>query len=161
MTREQFKDLFDKHFDSVRNYIYYRSGDPELATDIAQETFLRIWEKQPSADKDNLAGLLYKIAGDFFVSQYRRHQVISKFRLNSRQDRVSGSPEEQVIFEETKARYEMALATLPENQRTVFLMSRMEQLKYQEIAIRLGLSVKAVEKRMTLALASLRTAIGG
>ncbi len=160
MTREQFKYLFDKHFDSVRNYIYYRSGDAEMATDIAQETFMKIWEKQPAADQDNLAGLLFKIAGDQFINQYRRQKVMTKFRLNSRPETSTGSPEEQMVFEETKGRYESALAIMPENQRAVFLMSRMDQLKYHEIAERLGLSVKAVEKRMSLALASLRQAIG-
>lgn len=160
MTREQFKDLFDDHFDSVRNYIYYRSGDAQSATDIAQETFLRIWEKHQSSDHKNITGLLFKIAGDQFISQYRRQKVFSRFRLNTKPEIQGRSPEEQMIFEELKESYETALANLPEKQRTVFLMSRMEQLKYNEIAERLGLSVKAVEKRMNLALAFLKQALG-
>jgi RNA polymerase sigma-70 factor (family 1) len=160
LTRAEFKDLFDNHFDSVRNYIFYRSGDAETATDIAQDTFLRIWEKHPSADRNNIKGLLFKIAHDQFISQYRKQKVMSKFRLNTKPDFIGRSPEEQVIFEELKSRYEIALANLPEKQRTVFLMSRMEQLKYQEIAERLGLSVKAVEKRMTLALSYIRQSVG-
>lgn len=143
----------------MRNYIYYRSGDAEAATDIAQDTFLRIWEKQPG-DPGNIAGLLYKIANDEFISQYRRQKVMTKFRLNFKVDNAGRSPEDQMMFEELKDRYETALINLPEKQRTVFLMSRMEQLKYHEIAGRLGLSVKAVEKRMNLALASLKQAIG-
>jgi len=78
LTRAQFKDLFDNYFDSVRNYIYYRSGDAEAATDIAQEAFLKLWEKQPS-DLSHITGLLFKIANDEFISQYRRQKVISKF----------------------------------------------------------------------------------
>jgi len=159
LTRAQFKELFENHFDSVRNYIYYRSGDAETATDIAQETFLKIWEKQLS-DHKNIKGLLFKIAGDQFVSQYRREKVVSRFRLNFKQDQTGGSPEEQMIYTEIKDRYEAALASLPEKQRTVFLMSRMEQLKYHEIAERLGLSVKAIEKRMNLALTFLKKAMG-
>ncbi len=159
MTRAQFKDLFDKHFDSVRNYIYYRSGDAETATDIAQETFLRIWVKQPT-DLDHITGLLFKIAGDEFINQYRKQKVMSKFRLNVNPDHAGRSPEDQMMFEELKERYEFALAKLPEKQRTVFLMNRMEQLKYNEIAERLGLSVKAIEKRMNLALTFLKQAIG-
>jgi RNA polymerase sigma-70 factor (family 1) len=160
LTRAQFKDLFDNHFDSVRNYIYYRSGDSELATDIAQETFLRIWEKQPSSDQNNLTGLLFKIARDKFINQYRKQKVISKFRLNTKPDFMGRSPEDLMMFEELKGRYEIALGNLPEKQRTVFLMSRMEQLKYNEIAEKLGLSVKAVEKRMNLALVFIRKALG-
>jgi RNA polymerase sigma-70 factor (ECF subfamily) len=45
---------------------------------------------------------------------------------------------------------------MPENQRVVFLMSRMEDLTYREIAERLELSIKAVEKRMSLALKLLK-----
>jgi RNA polymerase sigma-70 factor (family 1) len=159
LTRAQFKDLFDNHFDSVRNYIYYRSGDAEVATDIAQETFLRIWEKHSSSDHNNLTGLLFKIARDQFVSLYRREKILSKFRLNTKPDIATRSPEDQMMFEELKDRYENALANMPEKQRVVFLMSRMEQLKYNEIAERLGLSVKAIEKRMSLALSSLRQAL--
>jgi RNA polymerase sigma-70 factor (ECF subfamily) len=55
--------------------------------------------------------------------------------------------------------YENALATLPEKQRTVFLLHRMDGLKYHEIASNLGLSVKAVEKRMKFALEYLRKAL--
>jgi RNA polymerase sigma-70 factor (family 1) len=160
LTRAEFKDLFDNHFDSVRNFIYYRSGDAEMATDIAQETFLRIWEKQPSSDQGKITGLLFKIARDQFITQYRKQRVISKFRLNAKPDFIGRSPEDQMMFEELKDRYEITLANLNEKQRTVFLMSRMEQLKYNEIAERLGLSVKAVEKRMNLALANIRQALG-
>jgi RNA polymerase sigma-70 factor (family 1) len=159
LTRAQFKDLFELHFDAVRNYIYYRSGNAEAATDIAQETFLRVWEKQP-ADLSHITGLLFKIANDEFISQYRRQKVITKFRMAAKNDHSAGSPEDQVMFEEMNSRYETALVNLPEKQRVVFLMSRYDQLKYQEIAERLGLSVKAVEKRMNLALTYLKKVLG-
>jgi RNA polymerase sigma-70 factor (ECF subfamily) len=55
-----------------------------------------------------------------------------------------------------KLKYETALSRLPEKQRTVFLMSRNEELKYAEIAERLDISVKTVEKRMSAVLAYLR-----
>jgi RNA polymerase sigma-70 factor (ECF subfamily) len=156
LTRDQFKTLFDQHFSAVRNYLYYRCGDAELASDLAQETFLKIWEKHPGIDPGNLQGLLYKIAGDQFVSHYRRQTTLTRISLNLRQEFADISPEERIIFEETRHRYESALARMPEKQRTVFLMSRLDQLKYHEIASRIGLSVKAVEKRMNLALSFLK-----
>jgi RNA polymerase sigma factor (sigma-70 family) len=64
----------------------------------------------------------------------------------------------QVILEgeEFKARLTAAIADLPEGQRTVFLLNRTEQKTYKEIAELLGISVKAVEKRMHKALLNLR-----
>ncbi len=159
MTRDQFKELFDQYFDSVRNYLYYRSGDAELSTDLAQETFLKIWEKQLGVGHANIKGLMFKIAGDLFISQYRREKTFTHLRLRLRTENRMGSPEEQLIYREMHESYEAALARMPEKQRTVFLMSRMEQLRHREIAERLGLSIKAVEKRMNLALAFLNESI--
>jgi RNA polymerase sigma-70 factor (ECF subfamily) len=59
-------------------------------------------------------------------------------------------------YKELKSKYEHTLANLGEKQRVVFLMSRMEGMKYSEIAEKLGISVKAVEKRMNGALSTFR-----
>ena len=159
MTREEFKNLFDIHFDGVRNYIYYRSGDNELATDIAQETFMRMWEKQLKIEEHKTRGLLFKMAGDLFVSSYRKRKTAIQFRLQTKPETTDHTPEDMLQFEELKSRYEAALVQMPEKQRTVFLMSRMEHLKNREIAEALNLSIKAVEKRMKLAMDYLKKAI--
>ena len=145
------------HFAAIRNYVFYRSGDTEVATDIAQETFLKIWEKQHSVNSERVKGLLYKIAGDLFVSHYRKEKRSFNFFNHFVPEESGLTPEEILAFEQLKADYQKALEKLPEKQRTVFLMSRFENLKYAEIAEALGISVKAVEKRMSLALNHLRT----
>lgn len=156
MTREEFKHLFDNYFDDLRKYLFYRSGDEELATDIAQDTFMRIWEKQIEIDHKTVKGLLFKISGDLFITQYRKNQVAIKFFKTYKPDEHDLSPEEQLNFNELKIAYEKSLETMPEKQRVVFLMSRINELKYSEIADQLGLSVKAIEKRMNLALSHLK-----
>lgn len=156
MTKEQFKSLFDTHFDAIRRYLYFRSGDLVLSTDLAQDTFMRIWEKGMNLDPAMDAGLLYKIASDLFVSHLRRERMSRGVMKELKFELVQESPEDHLQFKELKAKYEKALVKLNEKQRIVFLMSRMEELTYLEIAGRLNLSVKAVEKRMTAALAILR-----
>lgn len=160
LTQEEFKQLFDNYFDPIRNYIYYRSGNKELATDVTQEVFLRIWEKQPLIINGNAKALLYKIAGDIFVSEYRKQKTAAAFKVaTAKNDSDTNSPEQQIQFKETYQRYEEALSQLSENQRVVFLMHRMDGLKYHEIAVSLGLSIKAVEKRMSIAISYLRKVI--
>jgi RNA polymerase sigma-70 factor (ECF subfamily) len=156
LTKQEFKQLFDRHFDAVRRYIYYRSGDGDLATDIAQDVFLRLWEKQPEFRERENVGLLYKMAGDEFVSRYRRQQLELNYKNSLPFQLHDISPEEELQYKELQQRYEEALGSLPEKQRVAFLMSRMDGLKYHEIADRLNISVKAVEKRMNLALGFLK-----
>jgi RNA polymerase sigma factor (sigma-70 family) len=159
LTKEEFKVLFDNYFDSVRNYLFYRGAEKEQASDLAQEVFLRIWEKQLDMDPKTALRLLYKIAGDMFVSHYRRERLAMNYRLSLKNDSVDFSPEDQLQYNELFINYTKALASLSEKQRTVFLMAKMEGLKYHEIAERLNLSVKAVEKRMSITLAHLKKAL--
>ena len=160
LTREEFKYIFDTHFNAVRNYIYYRSGDQELSTDVAQETFMKLWEKKPESVNGSFKALLFKIAGDLFVSQIRRRNVATKYNVSIINEQLCESPHELMCYKELLRNYELALESLPEKQRSVFLLSRMDGLKYFEIAENMGVSVKAIEKRMKNALIFLRKAIG-
>lgn len=144
------------HFAQVRNYVFFRSGNTEVASDIAQETFLKVWEKRNKVQPEKVKGLLYKIANDLFVSHYRKQKRSYEFFNHYEFNEVSQSPEEQMTFKQLKENYRLALDGMPEKQRTVFMMSRVENLKYSEIAEMVGISVKAVEKRMKKALDYLR-----
>ena len=84
MTKENFKLLYDEYFDAIRRYLYYRSNDSELSTDIAQEVFMKVWEKQIKYEPGRTKSLLYKMAGDMFVSQIRKNI----FKLLLRQSRL-------------------------------------------------------------------------
>lgn len=156
MKKEEFRILFDTYFEDVRRYVLYRSGNEDIATDIAQDTFMRIWEKQMTVDTKRVKGLLFKIAGDLFISQYRREQVAFNFFITFQPNNKSLTPEDEINFQELIKAYDTALKSMPEKQRTVFLMNRVDELKYEEIAAQLGLSVKAIEKRMSLALSHLK-----
>lgn len=156
MTQEEFSKLFDSNFAQVRNYVFFRSGNKEVATDIAQEAFLKIWEKRHSVQSEKVKGLLYKIASDLFISFYRKEKRSFEFFNNYVFDKETHSPEEELAFEELKVSYKKALEQMREKQRTVFLLSRVDNLKNAEIAAMLGISIKAVEKRMKIALEHLR-----
>ena len=159
LRKEKFEQIYGSYFDPVRSYLYYRCGDTELATDIAQEVFLLVWEKKHKIGQKKLKGLLFKMAGDMFANKHKKAKVETGYLESIRFSQACQPPDGQLEYGELKANYEKALAALPEKQRVVFLMSRMENLKYQEIAGRLQVSVKTVEKRMSNALLYLKTVL--
>jgi len=156
LKKEEFSSLFNTHFEDLRRYLLYRSGNEDVANDIAQETFMLVWEKQMAIDPKKVKGLLFKIGGDLFISQYRKQQVAFNFFHAFQPDNNSLTPEDEINFQELTIAYDAALKSMPEKQRTVFLMSRVDELKYKEIADHLDLSIKAIEKRMTQALGHLK-----
>lgn len=127
-----------------------------MATDIAQDSFMKIWEKNLEYNENQIKGLLYKISKELWISQYRKLDSARKFELNLTYEDERITPEDLLEYDELRVKYEEVLSILPENQREVFLMSRIEDLTYKEIADRLDIGVKAIEKRMSLALRTLR-----
>tara|TARA_B100000497_G_C7558197_1_gene336904 strand:- start:18 stop:509 length:492 start_codon:yes stop_codon:yes gene_type:complete len=156
LTKVEFEFCFNEFFDSVRNYIYYRCNNEEIATDIAQETFMKIWEKKFTFHPIQTKGLIYKIANQLWINQYRKKESKKIYELSLSYNTSNVQLENSLEFKELKQKYEATLSVLPLKQREVFLMSRMEDLTYKEIAERLKISVKTVEKRMTQTLKELR-----
>lgn len=157
MNKERFKILFDTYFDPVRTYIFYRVSDEDVAQDLAQDVFMQVWHKKDRLKDQNLKALLYKMASDSVVSYYRRSQVELNFSKNMYMDDTDERmPDGGMEFRELVEKYNRALSRMNDDQRTVFLMSREESMKYSEIADRLQLSIKTIEKRMSAALKILK-----
>ncbi len=158
LSKAEFKQLFDNYFDTIRSCIFYRCGNIDMASDMAQDVFMKVWEKREQLSNHNLKSLLYKMANDMVISNYRKDTTRMDFEQSMTAFNDSPlSPEDELAFEELSSSYAKALEQMPETQRVVFLMSRNDELKYSEIAECLDIGVKAVEKRMSAALQYLRT----
>lgn len=161
IEQSYFKKLFEDNFDALRAYIFYRTGDEECSSDIAQEAFMTIWEKQNEwKENSSLKALLYKIASDRIITNYRKNDIHRNYLKYMKYTAVevdeNSHPEQNINFEETKNEYTNALNEMSESQRTAFLMNREQELKYKDIAETLNISQKAVEKRITGALKILK-----
>lgn len=155
MTVQEFKMVYDLHFDAIRRYLTYRSGDLDLSSDIAQDVFMKVWIKKMKITNGNIKSLLYKMAGEDFISYLRYRKVESSY-LNNLDFIIINQEEDDNFYAEKKKEFKKALSELPEKQRVVFLMNKIEGLTYIEIAESLGLSKKAIEKRMSQALSTLK-----
>ena len=155
MTAKDFKMIYDAHFDDLRRYLIYRSGDQDLSKDIAQNVFMKVWTKKIEIALGNIKSLLFKMATDEFISHIRKKKVEKEYTENI-DLKLIREPDNNDDLLEKKVLFQKALNQLPEKQKTAFLMNKMQGLTYKEIAEILNLSQKAIEKRIGLALKALK-----
>ncbi|MDH3648794.1 MAG: sigma-70 family RNA polymerase sigma factor [Saprospiraceae bacterium] len=152
-----FKEVYLKHSKDVRNFLFYKCGDQALAEDFMQEAFLRLWTARDKVPAEKAVGFLFTVGNRLFLDHIKHRKVNLKFQQRQRNRSDKEDPEFLYQQQEFKERLEKAISDMPEKWRVAFLMSRIDKMKYSEIAERLDISVKAVEKRMHNALHSLRS----
>lgn len=157
---EVFSSLFKTNSKTVFNYIYYKFGNEEKAYDVVQEAFVKLWENCAKVSPEKAKSYVYTVANNLYLNVIKAEKVRLKY-ANKSNDTSNESPEFLLEEKEYKEKLDKALNSLPENQRTTFLLNRIDGKKYAEIAEMEGVSVKAIEKRMHLALKSLREQIEG
>ncbi|MRX63204.1 RNA polymerase sigma factor [Maribacter luteus] len=159
-NEEVYSELFKANSKTVFNYIYYKYGNEEKAYDAVQEAFARLWENCGKVAPAKAKAYVYTIANNLYLNVLKAEKVRLKYA-----DRVKTTDHEtpEYVMEEGEfnKKLDNALNGLPENQRITFLLNRIDGKKYAEIAEMEGVSVKAIEKRMHLALKSLRDKIEG
>jgi RNA polymerase sigma-70 factor (family 1) len=156
INQAEFDQIFMNWYYPVRNSIYYKSGSMETAEDITQDTFLKIWEKRENINKETVGPLLYKISRNMFLNTVDHTRVTLKFMSGHQTNEFSESPEFELEMKDFDNKLQKAISELDVKFRTVFLMNRIDDLTYCQIAENLGLSVKAIEKRMSKAIAFLK-----
>jgi len=159
ISKADYIDLFNQLYSPIKNFIYYKTGDIELADDIAQDTFIKIWEKRNEIRNETVKSLLYTIAGNLCKNRFEHQQVVFEFANNFQQNETSVSPEFELELKEFNDKLQNAIGKLKDKNRVVFLMNRIDGLTYKQIANNLGLSQKAIEKRMKNALDELKKTI--
>ena len=160
-NEEQFDAFYADNARSLRNFIYYKFGDADQSDDVVQESFIRLWKNCAKVTLDTAKAFLYRIAINLSTSIKRSEKV----HLNYQEKVVKNefdqeSPEFIILEKEFMAKLNEAISSLPDKQREVFLMNRVEKKTYKEIAELSGVSVKAIEKSMHKALVKLREKIG-
>lgn len=155
-----FNRLYETHGKPVWRFIYFKCGDSAQADDLVQDAFIKLWQNCTKITKEKAKSFLYTVCNNAFLNEVAHKKVVLKHTKIQTEHTNFQSPEflmEEAQFHE---KLKNSLENLTEAQRTAFLLNRIEGKKYAEIAEMLNISVKAVEKRMSQALATLRKEIG-
>ena len=155
-----FSAFFKANVKSLRNYLYFKFGNGEKANDITQDSFIKLWENCKNVPLEKAKSYIYTIANNASLNEIAHQKVVLRYAQNNTgNDRTNLNPEYLIEEEQFRQKLEKAIDKLTEAQRTAFLLHRIEGKKYNEIAVILGISVKAVEKRIHGALVTLRIEI--
>lgn len=158
-NEEAFSQIFHAYKDKLYSFIYHITESKELSSDIVQDIFLKIWE---------LRGKLFSIENfNAYLFQMAQNQAINQLRRMSREtlilmERQKGSnfssetPEEELQYKNISAYIREIVNSLPPRQKTVYTLSREQNLKQEDIAQQLQISISTVQNHMTQALKTIR-----
>lgn len=154
-----FEQVFKTHFKNLHAYACSILKDDMAAEEMVQNVFFKLWDRSESIHiAGSLAAYLYRAVNNESLN-YLKHQKVKEahaLHVAYISPAQRDTPSKTLQAKELEARLHKALNELPEQCRTIFQMSRFEELRYREIAERLGLSVKTVEAQMGKALRVLR-----
>jgi RNA polymerase sigma-70 factor (ECF subfamily) len=172
---DAFTELYEYHLRGLLNFFFRLCWDRSLAEDFAQETLLRVYKSakkwEPNA---KFTTYLYRIARNYWIDHCR---LLSTQKENvSLQTQVGGSdstaslidrlpdeikpPEDDLDRRELYGAIMLALEQLPEEQRMVFVLSEIEELRYQEISDIMEIPLGTVKSRMHTAVGKLQELLG-
>lgn len=154
-----FEQLFRTYYERLCRYAHTLLKDDDEAEEMVQTVFLTLWEKHADLEITlSLKAYLYRAVHNHCLNRIKHFSVRETHREYSLYVQTDGydSVTEAIQASELEERIERAVSKLPEQCQVVFRMSRFEEMKYQEIADQLGLSVKTIENQIGKALRIMR-----
>jgi len=163
--QKALETLFSIYFPRLNDFARNVVKDDVISQDIVQEVFVKVWEKRFEIETINLEAFLFKLVRNRCIdyikylkvvnNRMQEMQLSSKYEELYRIDFVGDEPY-VLIEQELKQKIEKTIESLPDRCREVFILSRMNGLKNKEIAEKLGISIKNVERHLTRALQTFR-----
>lgn len=153
-----FQRVFDAYYGKLCDYAHTLLRDMDEAEDAVQSIFLKIWEKRDGLMiTHTLKSYLYKAVHNYCLNQLEHREIRQKHVAFTSYQASAEVQLPETFPKELESNIQLVIDQLPEQCRIIFKLSRYEELKYSEIAQRLGISVNTVENQISKALKILRT----
>jgi len=153
--------LLEDRWAPLVTYVAARVGDIELAKDIAQDAFVRLWEHRREIDpRRSVAAYLYQMARSRAIDELRKRVVRARWlereQLGAPSPGEEGNPLRQLADREVLGILERAIAGLPARRREAITLVHVQGLSYKQAAEVMGSAPQTVANQVAAALAELR-----
>lgn len=156
-NHQELEKLFKEHHRNLSNLAYNVVRDREVAKDVVQEVFMRLWNNRERLDfGGQITHYLTKATAHTALNHLRSSRKLTSIDNESVGNVTNPQGHDDYSYREFEQKVNEAIERLPPKCRTIYLLSRNEGMKYQQIADALGLSIKTVENQMGIALEKLR-----
>ena len=160
-NEQLFNEIFRKHAKELHDFLYYKYGKENNPKDLVQEAFLKLWNNCHKVMYDKARAFLFTVANRQMLNELSKKKTVLNYAVNvPGKPYTDESPEYMLREKEYMNRLKNGLESLSEEQRTTFLLNRIEGKRHKEIAEMLGISRKTVEKRIYTALKKLKERVG-
>lgn len=160
--RKAYAEIFERYSPLLVAHAYRILSDEEEAGDIVQDVMLNLWEKRGQINTNlPISGYLYKAVRNRIFNLMSHKKVIGRYEesMIAYMEGTHVASDEQLREKELTAMLEKEIALLPEKMREVFVLYKMEELSYKDIAERLGISDKTAKQQVYNAVKILKTKI--
>lgn len=157
---KRFTELFKLHSKDLYKFLYYKYGSENNPGDLVQEAFIKLWDNCHKILPEKARSFLFTVANNQMLNELSKKKTVMKYKQDKPKGHTIESPEFIMQENEYMARLQQAIQDLTEEQRVTFLLNRIEGKKHKEIADMLGISQKAVEKRIYTALSIIIEKVG-
>ncbi len=157
---ETVDSLFNNYYNELCRKAYRIVNNKEISEDIVQDVFFKLWDKKDKIDiKTSLKAYLNRMVFNESISFLRKNKDFFEFSDEFEQTDINNNTDNEIEQQEIESILNSAINELPPRCKTIFLLSRIEELTYKQIAKQLEISVKTVENQMGKALKKLRKRI--
>ncbi|MFD2870833.1 RNA polymerase sigma-70 factor [Mucilaginibacter ximonensis] len=158
--QEAFGLLYRRYFARLSHFAFRRLQDEAITEELVMDVFFELWQQKAAIDAAaNVSGWLHGVLRNKALHELRtrttRERHLHAFASNQKAV-VEANSEEQIDAQLLEERLQQAIGKLSPQCRQAFRLSRYEHLTYHEIASRMGISVKTVEKHIGKAIGLLR-----
>ncbi|MFL7961379.1 MULTISPECIES: sigma-70 family RNA polymerase sigma factor [Pseudomonas] len=148
------EQIYEQHHSWLYGWLKGKLHNACDAADVAHDTFVRILGARNAVQIREPRDYLATVARGLVIDRYRRHAIEAAYleSLSARPEATAISEEDKALIIETLVAVDKALAGLGARTQRIFMLSQIDGLTYQQIALQLKVSLTTVKKHMVRAL---------